>query len=136
MIDEMVSTLKTEQDDDDSKLKYCQAGLDSADDKKKSLEKTISDTEASIAAAQEAIATLTEEIAALIAGIKALDAAVAEATKLRKDENAEYKELMAADTAAKELLKMAQNRLAKFYNPKLYKAPAKKELSSQGAYGE
>merc|ERR1719284_1493953 len=132
MIDEMVSTLKTEQDDDDSKLKYCQAELDSADDKKKSLEKTISDTEASIAAAQEAISTLTEEIAALIAGIKALDAAVAEATKLRKDENAEYKELMPSDKAAKELLKMAQNRLAKFYNPKLYKAPAKKELSAAG----
>jgi len=133
MIDEMVSTLKTEQEDDDSKLEYCGSELDSADDKKKSLEKTISDAEASIAAAQEAIATLAEEIAALTAGIKALDASVAEATEQRKEENAEYKELMASDTAAKELLKMAQNRLAKFYNPKLYKAPAKVERSAMDA---
>jgi len=136
MIDEMASTLKTEQADDDSKLKYCDASLDSADDKKKSLEKTISDTEASIASAQEAIATLTEEIAATIAGIKALDASVAQATEVRKEENAEYKELMAADGAAKELLKMAQNRLAKFYNPKLYKAPAKVERSAMDAISE
>merc|ERR1719461_1661136 len=38
---------------------------------------------------------------------------------------------MASDTAAKELLKFAKNRLNKFYNPKLYKAPPKTELSRE-----
>ena len=38
---------------------------------------------------------------------------------------------MASDTAAKELMKFAKNRLNKFYNPKLYKAPPKKELSKE-----
>merc|ERR1719171_935585 len=38
---------------------------------------------------------------------------------------------MASDGAAKELLKFAQNRLNKFYNPKLYKAPPKRELSEE-----
>jgi len=38
---------------------------------------------------------------------------------------------MASDTAAKEVLGFAKNRLNKFYNPKLYKAPPKRELSSE-----
>jgi chromosome segregation ATPase len=136
LIDEMVATLKKEQADDDSKKEYCATELDTSDDKKKSLEKTISDTEASIEVTKEGISTLTEEIAALKDGIVALDKSVAQATEQRKDENSDYKELMASDTAAKELLKMAQNRLNKFYNPKMYKAPAKVERSQMDAISQ
>jgi len=131
MIDEMVQTLKTEQVDDDNKKEYCGTELDSADDKKKSLEHSISDLETVIADTKEAIATLEEEIDALEKSIKALDKAVAEATEQRKEENEEYTELMASDSAAKELLGFAKNRLNKFYNPKLYKAPPKRELSEE-----
>jgi len=74
---------------------------------------------------------LTEEIAALVAGIKALDESVASATEQRKEENQEYKDLIASDSAAKELLDIAKNRLNKFYNPSLYKPPAKTELSAE-----
>merc|ERR1719399_360899 len=123
MIDEMVSTLKTEQVDDDNKKEYCAMQLDQADDTKKSLEKSISDLEASIADTKEAIATIEDDIKALQASIKALDKAVAEATDNRKEENEDFTELMASDSAAKELLGFAKNRLNKFYNPKLYKAP-------------
>merc|ERR1719327_1064997 len=133
MIDQMVATLKKEQADDDSKKDYCTSELDTSDDKKKSLEKSISDTEAAIATAKETIATLAEEIAAVTASIEALDNAVAEATELRKSENVDYKELMASDTAAKEVLEMALNRLNKYYNPKMYKAPAKVERSTMDA---
>merc|ERR1719238_39532 len=49
----------------------------------------------------------------------------------RKEENVEYTETMAADTAAEELLQLAKNRLNKFYNPKLYKPPPKRELSGE-----
>merc|ERR1712157_31437 len=78
----------------------------------------------------EAVATMAQEMASLEAGIKALDKSVAEATAQRQAENAEFKALMAADTAAKEVLNFAKNRLNKFYNPKLYKPPPKAELSS------
>merc|ERR1719392_474168 len=54
-----------------------------------------------------------------------------EATETRKSENSEFNELIASDTAAKELLNFAKNRLNKFYNPKLYKAPPKRELSDE-----
>merc|ERR1719160_715767 len=60
-----------------------------------------------------------------------LDKMVVEATEQRKEENEDFKELMASDTAAKELMKFAKNRLNKFYNPKLYKAPPKTELSKE-----
>merc|ERR1712224_952090 len=64
-------------------------------------------------------------------GIKKLDKAVAEATDTRKKEHDDYVETLAANTAAKDLLAFAKNRLNKFYNPKLYKAPPKRELSEE-----
>merc|ERR550525_837366 len=99
--------------------------------KKKELEHAVADLETAIENAKEAIAKLADEIAALTAGITELDKTVAEATEQRKEENADFKSLMASDTAAKELMKFAKNRLNKFYNPKLYKAPPKAELSRE-----
>merc|ERR1719517_25167 len=127
----MISTLKGEQADDDAKKEYCATAFDQADDKKKGLERAVSDLETAIENAKEDIAKLAEEIDALKAGIKELDKMVTEATEQRKEENEDFKELMASDTAAKELMKFAKNRLNKFYNPKLYKPPAKTELSSE-----
>merc|ERR1719350_254832 len=116
MIDNLAGILKTEQDDDDHKKEYCGIQFDTSDDKKKALERKVAGEEAAIADAKEAMATLTQEIAALEAGIGVLDKAVADATAQRKDENAEYKALIASDTAAREVLAFAKNRLNKFYN--------------------
>merc|ERR1719428_1720738 len=101
LMDEMVVTLKKDQVDDDNKKEYCTIELDLADDKKKALERSISDSEKAIADVEEGIATVTDEIAALEAGIAALDKSVAEATGQRKEENEDYTELMASNTAAK-----------------------------------
>merc|ERR1719270_3146421 len=127
----MIATLKIEQADDDAKKEYCAKELDMADDKKKGLERAYSDLETAIENAKDAIAKLGEEIDVLKAAIKELDKNVLEATEQRKEENEDFKELMASDTAAKELMKFAKNRLNKFYNPKLYKPPAKTELSKE-----
>jgi len=131
MIDEMVEVLGSEQKSDDNKKEYCEKQFDEMDDKKKALERKVSDEGKAIAEAKEGIATLTDEMAALVAGIKDLDKSVAEATSIRKEEHADYKDLMASDGAAKELLAIAKNRLNKFYNPKLYKPKAKEELSAE-----
>merc|ERR1712238_487342 len=131
MIDDLVVLMGKEQNDDNDKKEYCEAQFDTAEDKVKALQRTIGAAESDIATAKESISTLTEEIAALTAGIKALDGSVAEATQQRQNENAEYKALVASDTAAKEVLAFAKNRLNKFYNPKLYKAPPKVELSAE-----
>jgi len=61
MIDEMVALLKKEQTSDDEKKSYCLSEFDTSDDKKKGLERAVSDSEASIASAEESIATLTAD---------------------------------------------------------------------------
>merc|ERR1719359_1040483 len=131
MIDEMVATLGAEQQDDNDKKEYCETQFDLADDKKKGLERSVSNLEKAIAKGKEGIAALADEIAALEAGIKALDKSVAEATAIRKEENEDYKTLMANDANAKEVLLWAKNRLNKFYNPKLYKPAPKRVLSAE-----
>jgi len=131
MIDDMIAILEGEQKDDSKKLEYCSTQIDAVEDKGKELQKSIGDLEASIEERTETIAAVTDELKALQKGIAELDKAVQEATELRKSENSEFSELMANDSAAKELLGFAKNRLNKFYNPKLYKAPPKRELSEE-----
>merc|ERR1740123_443449 len=131
MIDDLVATLKLEQADDDDKRKYCSSQFDLADDKKKSLERGVENSAAAVESAKEGIAAVAEEISALEAGIKALDARVAEMTATRKSEQAAYADLISSDSAAKELLGFAKNRLNKFYNPKMYIEPAARELSAE-----
>jgi len=131
MIDTMVSTLKKEQTDDDDKKEYCTVQFDATSDKKKGLERTISDEETAAADAEETIGKVTEEIGSLEDAIKSLDKSVVEATEQRQKENKEFTELMASNTAAVDLIGLAKNRLNKFYNPALYKAPPKRQLSEE-----
>merc|ERR1719159_1650132 len=131
MIDEMVSLLKKEQLEDDSKKEYCGVQIDHLEDSIKDLDHDIKSLEESIEDMKNAIATLTDEVKALEEGIVALDKSVAEATVNRKEENEDFTELMAANTAAAQLLKYAKNRLNKFYTPKLYKPPPKRELTEE-----
>jgi len=131
MVDDMVAMLKQEQLDDEHKKEYCELQFDESDDKKKSLEFTLEKTVNSIDKTENGIAQATDDIATLTATIKALDESVAEATAQRKSENEEFKSLVASDSAAKELLEIAKNRLNQFYNPSLYSPPAKTELSAE-----
>merc|ERR1719253_2151110 len=124
MIDDLVALLKDEQIEDDKKKGWCETELDTSDDKKKALEHDISDLE-------KAIATLKSEIEALEDGIKALDKSVEAATEQRKDEHEEFVETTAANNVAIDLIGFAKNRMNKFYNPKLYKAPPKRELTEE-----
>jgi len=129
LIDELTAKLKEEQAEDDKKKEWCEAEFDKTEDNKKVQEQEKSDLETSISDAEESITNLKAEIEALDDGIKALDKEVGDATATRKEENEEFEATYAANTAAVDILKFAKNRLNKFYNPKLYKAPAKRELS-------
>jgi len=131
MIDDLVVLLKKEQTDDDAKKEYCLAEMDTAEDTIKELNLDKSDLEKAIADGEESVATLASEIKALTAGIKALDKEVAEQTEQRKAEHEDFVESVAANTAAVDVLEFAKNRLNKFYNPALYKAPPKRELSEE-----
>merc|ERR1719460_2225002 len=131
MIDDMVTLLGKEQQDDNDKKEYCEKLIDQTEDNLKQLELSVSDLGKAIADYKESIATLAEEIEALEDGIKALDKQVAEATDERKEEHEENVATLASDNAAVQLIGVAKNRMNKFYNPKLYKAPPKRELSEE-----
>jgi len=118
LIDKLIATLKKEQRSDTNKRDYCVEQFDQSESKQEDLKRSKKDLAVTIEEAKEGLATVGDEIAALKEGIAELDKSVAEATEQRKEENKEYKELMANNAAAKELIVMAKKRLSKFYNPK------------------
>jgi len=77
MIDNMVVILKKEQQDDNDKKEYCERQFDLADDKKKGLERSVSNLAKAISKEKEGIAALADEIQALQEGIASLDKSVA-----------------------------------------------------------
>merc|ERR1719174_1544051 len=131
MIDDMVVLLGKEQSDDDHKKEYCTIQFDTTDDKKKELERTISDLEKAITEDKEMVETLAGEIETLKDGILKLDREVAGATMQRKEEHEDVTAELTANKAASEIIDFAKNRMNKFYNPKLYKPPPKKELTEE-----
>jgi septal ring factor EnvC (AmiA/AmiB activator) len=131
MIDEMVVLLGKEQVEDDQKKEYCEGELDKAEDKKKVIEKDLADIGKAIDESDNLLKSLGEEMDALKTGIEELDISVAKATETRKEEHAEFVSVLASNNAAKELIGFAKNRMQKFYNPKLYKPPPKRELTEE-----
>jgi len=123
--------LGDEQKADEAKKEQCEKDIDETEDKHKQLNVEIADLEKATEETKEAIATLSDEIVALTEGIKNLDKQVAEATETRKEENEDHVVNLAANNAAVEILGFAKNRLNKFYNPKMYKAGPKRELTEE-----
>jgi len=131
LIDEMVELLGKEQVADDNKKEYCEGELDKAEDEKKGIDRDLADVGKAIDESQNLLKNLGEEMDALKTAIEELDVSVARATAQRKEEHAECTTALAANNAAKELIGFAKNRMQKFYNPKLYKPPPKRELSEE-----
>merc|ERR550514_791995 len=84
-----------------------------------------------ISQVEDEIAGLGDDVKGLEASIAGLDKAVFEATADRKTAHAEYVESMQLTEAAVGLIGKAKNRLMKFYNPSVYKAPPKKEATME-----
>jgi hypothetical protein len=131
MIDDMVVLLGKQQKEDEKQKAYCEDEFEKAADEEAATKTKLAQTDAALAEASDSIATLAEEINGLIASIEALDKSVADATEQRKEEHAEYVETMQMNEAAVGLVGKAKNRMQKFYNPTLYKAPPKKEMSME-----
>eukprot|EP00397_Hematodinium_sp_SG-2012_P018333 GEMP01018777.1.p1 GENE.GEMP01018777.1~~GEMP01018777.1.p1 ORF type:complete len:700 (+),score=252.38 GEMP01018777.1:184-2283(+) len=131
MIDELVAVLHQEQEDAGNHKEYCEQEFDSSDDKKKATQREIAGSQSKSEEITGAISAITSEIAALKSGIVALDKAVVEATEQRKEEHSEFVSTSSDNQKALDLIAFAKNRLAKFYNPKLYKAPPAQELSEE-----
>jgi len=131
MIDDLITLLHQEQDNDQAKKEQCEADFDETDDKKKALERSLNQLDKAIDDGKTLISTLADEIEALTQGIKSLDQEVVERTDIRKEEHSDYQTELAAHSSAKEVIAYARNRMNKFYNPKLYKAAPKREMSEE-----
>merc|ERR1719316_1769189 len=131
MIDDMVVLLGKQQKDDDTSKAFCEDEFEKAADEEAAAKTKLASEDAALAEATDAIGVLMEEISGLTASIAALDKAVADATEQRKEEHADYVAMMQMNSAAMALVEKAKNRMQKFYNPTLYKAPPKKEMSME-----
>jgi hypothetical protein len=129
MIDTLVEQLAKEQTDDDAHKAWCEKEFDTTEDTIKGLQRRVAGLETKLAEAKEGIATLVEDLAVLKKGIKELDRAVEDATTQRKDENKEFVAAATENNAALQLLEVARNRMAKFYNPATYVGPERRELT-------
>merc|ERR1719191_1729886 len=131
MIDDMVVLLGKDGADDDKSKSFCEDELEKTADEDKAAKDKKAAVEAKIAEATDAVAALADEIAALKESITELDKSVATATEQRKEDHAAFLESTQLNEAASQLVEKASQRLQKFYNPTLYKAPPKTERSME-----
>jgi len=131
MIDDMVVLLGKQQKEDEKQKAYCEGEFEKAADEEAASKTKLAQTDAKLAELTDSIGTLMEEISALETSVAALDEEVAGATEQRKEEHAAYVAQMQMNEAAMGLVDKAKNRMQKFYNPTLYKAPPKTEMSME-----
>merc|ERR1719316_150435 len=91
----------------------------------------ISSLESLAAKLSDEMEMLVEDMKTLSAGVAELDKSVAVATEQRKEEHAAYTENLALTETAVALIEKAKMRLLKFYQPTLYKAPPKVEMTME-----
>merc|ERR1719207_15639 len=130
-IDGMIDVLGKEQTDDDTQKAFCDEEFTKSAAEKQDTEDKLASLAASIEEMSATVATLKSEIETLTAEIKALDKAVAQATEQRKEEHAVFLQTQAEGSAAVQLIEAAKNKLNKFYNPTMYKAPERRELTEE-----
>merc|ERR1719359_2283751 len=131
MIDEMVGVLQKEAKDDATHKDFCVGELDKTEREKVATDDKLSQLTSQISEVSDSIAETAENIQSLTEGIQALDKDVAEATEQRKSEHEDFTVNVQLSEIAEQLIGKAKNRLLKFYNPTLYKAPPKKEMTME-----
>merc|ERR1719486_1313853 len=131
MIDDMVVLLGKQQKEDEKQKTYCEDEFEKAADEEAATKTKLAQTDATLAELTDKIGTLMEEISGLEASNAALDKETADATEQRKEEHAAYVAQMQMNEAAMGLVEKAKNRMQKFYNPTLYRAPPKTEMTME-----
>jgi len=131
MIDDMVVLLGKDQADDDKSKTFCEDELEKTTDEQKAATDKKAQVEAQQAELTDGVAALADSIATLKQDIKDLDKTVAQATEQRKEEHEDFTQSQQLNQAASQLVEKAKNRMQKFYNPTLYKAPPKTESTME-----
>merc|ERR1719265_3058422 len=131
MIDEMVAVLEKEGDEDAKKKEWCIGELAKAEKELAAKTEKSESIAAAISELEDEISGVVEDIKALETATAELDKSVAASTETRKKEHSEYVEGIQLTEAAVGLIGKAKNRLNKFYNPVVYRAPPKVEKTME-----
>merc|ERR1719277_1387219 len=115
-IDDMVSTLKQQQEDEVKKNDYCKKELQSNEMDTMKTEDLRDDLNAKIGSLESQITTLTKEIAEAKAAINQAQVDLQRASQDRQTENLEFQKTIADQTITIEVLHKAMERLAQFYD--------------------
>merc|ERR1719281_303466 len=131
MTEDMIAVLKSEMEADEKKKEWCTTELEKSEAERTRKQETLDQATAATSQTEDEIAGVSDEIKTLEQEIVDIDKEVAGSTEQRKKEHAEYTENGQMTEVAVSLVEKAKNRLQKFYNPTLYKAPPKKEGSME-----
>ena len=115
MMDEMVATLKDEQQEEVKFKAYCQKELDITDKSTYAKTETKKDLEAKIASLETLLTNLAKEIAEANSQISDTKVAIKKASQAREGENAEFQQVVADQRATQAILDKALVRLQDFY---------------------
>jgi len=117
MIDNMTVLMDQEQKNDDEKKAYCNKQAFETKRKTKALRHKIQTLEQAVLVQEEAIVATQSDIEELQKGVTELDKSVAESTEMRKKEHEEFQKVSQEQSATKDVLLMAKDRLYQFYHP-------------------
>merc|ERR1719160_1499538 len=131
MIDGMVTLLGKENGEDAKQKAWCESEFEKSADEDAAAKSKMSAISAEIGEISDEITELSEAISTLTSEVAELDKAVADATASRKDDHAAYVESQQLSEVAIGLIYKASQRMQKFYNPTLYKAPPKTEMTME-----
>jgi chromosome segregation ATPase len=127
MIDEMVTVLKKDQEDEVKHRDFCVEEFDENEKSTLVKENEIKDLEGLIAKSEATMKTLTEEMEALKSSIKEMQKQMAKASEDRELENKDFQTVVADQRATQEILQKALKRLESFYKKALLQAQANQE---------
>jgi len=119
LVDQMLDVMAKEQEDDTLKFDMCKSEIGREETRKTGLDEQIEAKSADIGAAEGQKEMVTKDIESLRAGIAALDESVKDFTQQRKDGHQLFLQNLADINEALGLLRVARERLAKYYGAKL-----------------
>jgi uncharacterized coiled-coil DUF342 family protein len=133
MIDDMAALLKQEAEDDLKSRDSCNDSFNDSEADKKEVEHAIKGLNAQIEDAAAIIETQATAIEKATADIASSKEAMAEATKQRTAENAEFITTVELNKEAVELIMKAKDKLNSYYNPDLVREVPVEEAAKEEA---
>jgi len=131
MVDDMIALLKKEANDDLAQRDQCNASLNDSESDKKETQRAIEGLEAQVEELQGTIEAQAGIVSKSESEVAASKEAMAEATKQRQEENAEFVEAVDLNKQAVDLIQKVKNRLNSYYNPQLVPSEAPEVLSAE-----